>query len=180
MKDEFYVPAAEDVSEQSEDNKQGRAEGPAAAGLQESVRRRLADGQEAAYTEYTALLADGVARELARVNLPLSLYTEWYWQIDLHNLFRFLKLRMDSHAQREIRAYATTIFEITKLVCPAACSSFKSHILGAVSFSAAEWPVLQKLLGASDDEARAAAEHAGMSGKVLDRFLNKLRTGQQL
>ncbi|MBU8913201.1 MAG: FAD-dependent thymidylate synthase [Spirochaetales bacterium] len=175
MKDEFYVPAGEDVSEQSEDNKQGRAEAAADAELQESVRNRLADGQEAAYAEYTALLDEGLARELARVNLPLSLYTEWYWQIDLHNLFRFLKLRMNQHAQREIRAYATTIFEITKRVCPAACASFENHVLGSVRFSAAEWRALQQILGDP-----GTGEFTGMKGKELDRFLDKLRTGRQL
>jgi thymidylate synthase (FAD) len=188
MKDEFYVPAGDDVAEQSEDNKQGRVENPAGAELQESVRTRLADGQETAYAEYTALLDDGVARELARVNLPLSLYTEWYWQIDLHNLFRFLKLRMDGHAQREIRAYATTMFEITKRVCPAACASFENHFLGSVRFSAVEWRALQEMLGLpgggdredGDGAARGAAESAGMKGKELDRFLDKLRTGRQL
>ena len=175
LKDEFYVPAGEDVSEQSEDNKQGRVEAAAEAELQDSVRRRLADGQETAYAEYTALLDEGVARELARVNLPLSLYTEWYWQIDLHNLFRFLKLRMDRHAQREIRAYATTIFEITKRVCPAACASFENHVLGSVRFSAAEWRALQKILGDP-----SADEFTGMNGKELDRLMDKLRTGRQL
>jgi len=175
LKDEFYVPAGENVSEQSEDNKQGRVEAAADAELQDSVRRRLADGQETAYAEYTALLDEGVARELARVNLPLSLYTEWYWQIDLHNLFRFLKLRMDRHAQREIQAYATTIFEITKRVCPAACASFENHVLGSVRFSAAEWRALQKILGDP-----SAEEFAGMKGKELDRLLDKLRTGRQL
>ena len=175
LKDEFYVPAGEDVSEQSEDNKQGRVEAAADAELQDSVRRRLADGQETAYAEYTALLDEGVARELARVNLPLSLYTEWYWQIDLHNLFRFLKLRMDRHAQREIQAYATTIFEITKRVCPAACASFENHVLGSVRFSAAEWRALQKILGDP-----SAEEFADMKGKELDRLLDKLRTGRQL
>ena len=182
MKDEFYVPAGEDVAEQSEDNKQGRAETAATPELQDAVRRRLADGQEAAYAEYTALLDEGVARELARVNLPLSLYTEWYWQIDLHNLFRFLKLRMDEHAQREIRAYATTMFEITKQVCPAACASFENHILGSVHFSAAEWSALKGLLGdqGGGDAAARAAAGAGMKGKELDRFLDKLRTGRQL
>jgi thymidylate synthase (FAD) len=196
MNDEFYVPAGEDVAAQSADNKQGRSEESAPPELQERVRERLAAGQHAAYEEYTALLDGGVARELARVNLPLSLYTEWYWQIDLHNLFRFLRLRMDAHAQREIRAYATTIFEITKHVCPAACESFENHVLGSVRFSRTEWAVLQDLLSgagagvdlAAGDEAGAggtsviaeAAERAGLSGKPLERFLEKLRTGNQL
>jgi len=65
------------------------------------------------------LVDSGLARELARVNLPLSMYTEWYWQIDLHNLFRFLSLRMDAHAQREIRDYAGVIFDITRNGSPA-------------------------------------------------------------
>ncbi|MEE8440285.1 MAG: FAD-dependent thymidylate synthase [Spirochaetia bacterium] len=183
LKDEFYVPAGKDVSEQSEDNKQGRVETSATVELQESVRRRLAAGQATAYAEYTALLDDGVARELARVNLPLSLYTEWYWQIDLHNLFRFLKLRMDEHAQREIRAYATTMFEITRQVCPAACASFESHLLGSVRFSAAEWRALQEVLGDKSAGGQGVADsagRAGMKGKELDRFQVKLRTGRQL
>jgi thymidylate synthase (FAD) len=130
-------------------------------------------------------LEDGVARELARVNLPLSLYTEWYWQIDLHNLFRFLALRMDPHAQREIRAYAITMFDITRHVCPAACESFQNHVLGSVRFSASEWPVVQSLLmgdgsGTAFAGVQKAAEKAGLGGKSLERFMEKLRTGRQL
>jgi len=182
MNDEFYVPAGKDIAMQSEDNKQGRAEEPVPAELQESVRTRLESGQQSAYSEYTSLLDDGLARELARINLPLSLYTEWYWQIDLHNLFRFLALRMDEHAQREIRAYATTMFEITKTVCPAACKSFENHLLGGVRFSAAEWQVLRGVLGSNVDtpEIREAADQAGLTGKAVERLIHKLRTGRQL
>ena len=191
MKDEFYVPAGEDVAQQSDDNKQGRSSSPADEDLQQSVRSRLADGQERAYAEYSELLDEGVARELDRVNLPLSLYTEWYWQIDLHNLFRFLALRMDPHAQREIRAYAETMFDITRRVCPAACASFENHLLGSVRFSAKEWRIVQSLIGFDNTEgdsgvtdklaeSQKAAEHAGLKGRELDRFVEKLRTGRQL
>lgn len=185
MKDEFYVPAVEDVATQSADNKQGRSEESAPEEMGATVRARLESGQRAAYEEYAALLDDGIARELARVNLPLSLYTEWYWQIDLHNLFRFLALRMDPHAQREIRAYATTIFEITRKVCPAACSSFENHVLESIRFSGDEWQALRLLLGDAvtprgEVAARAAGERAGISGKALDRFVEKLQSGRQL
>ena len=186
MKDEFYVPAGADIAQQSEDNKQGRSDDPAPPELQESVRTRLSEGQDRAYREYSALLDAGVARELARINLPLSLYTEWYWQIDLHNLFRFLALRMDAHAQREIRAYATTMFDITKRVCPAACNSFEKHMLGGVRFSIPEWDAIRELLGIreeSDVDAprfREAAEAAGLNGKALERLIEKLRSGRQL
>jgi thymidylate synthase (FAD) len=194
MKDEFYLPAGRDIAAQSDDYKQGRSSQPVDAATQEEVRKRLTAGQKRAYEEYEELLQIGIARELSRVNLPLSLYTEWYWQIDLHNLFRFLALRMDPHAQMEIRAYATVIFEITRAVCPAACRSFENHLLGSVRFSSAEWKALQVLLlppgkGDADESkageeafiaaAKAAAATAGLKSKDLDRFIEKLRFGTQ-
>jgi thymidylate synthase (FAD) len=173
LKSEFYVPAEEDVCAQSSDNKQGRTD----EALPEDVRRRVIDafdaGQEHAYGEYEKLLEEGVARELARINLPVSVYTEWYWQIDLHNLFRFLRLRMDYHAQREIRAYAETMFEITKKIAPAASAAFEEHVLGAVSFGAAELDALTQLLPEFTDDQ--IAERTGLSGRALARFLAKLR-----
>ena len=190
LKDEFFVPAGEDIALQSDDNKQGRAAEPVPADVQERIRASLRDSQERSYTEYTALIDEGVARELARVNLPVSMYTEWYWQIDLHNLFHFLRLRMDPHAQKEIRAYATAMFEIARVVCPAACASFQEHVLGSVRFSAAEWKAVRLMLagaapaggtpaGDAPAAAAAAAAAAGIAGKALERFLAKLETGAQ-
>jgi thymidylate synthase (FAD) len=114
---------------------------------------------------------EGIARELARINLPLSLYTEWYWQIDLHNLFHFLKLRLDAHAQKEIRLYAEAIFEIAKKVAPCCCESFKRHILGGVRFSSEEYEELRKRLEGAE---------GSLSGKDLERFEEKLNSGRQL
>jgi thymidylate synthase (FAD) len=165
MKDEFYVPAAADVAAQSADNKQGREDEPFPAGEAREVILRLERGQEAAYADYQALLDAGVARELARVNLPLSLYTEWYWQIDLHNLFRFLKLRMDRHAQKEIRLYAEAMLGIAEKVCPLACASFRAHWLGGASFSASEMEALRNLLDGKE---------SGLSGRAEERFKEKL------
>lgn len=183
MKDEFFLPAREDLALQSEDNKQGRAPEPMPPEQAKAIRDRMEGDQESAYAAYTDLLDQGLARELARINLPLSLYTEWYWQIDLHNLFHFLRLRMDSHAQREIRVYASTMFEIAKKVAPAACESFSSHMLGSVRFNESEFHALSSLIGPVDsgvlERARSAAEAAGLTGRSLDRFLSKIQGGGQ-
>jgi thymidylate synthase (FAD) len=146
MKDEFYVPRADDVALQSSDNKQGRSSAPVPKALQKKVRDALARGQKQAYTEYEKLLGDNIARELARVNLPLSLYTEWYWQIDLNNLFHFLKLRLDEHAQMEIRVYAEAIHRLARTVCPLAFEAFDEYVRGSVTFSHTEMVVLRGLL----------------------------------
>jgi thymidylate synthase (FAD) len=110
---------------------------------------------------------------LARIDLPLSLYTELYWQIDLHNLFHFLELRLDSHAQYEIRAYAETIMDILKRVCPIACEAFAEYIWGSVSFSAQEHAVLLELV--SDEQTiTAMCEKHGMTRKAAERLVAKL------
>ncbi|MFP4550783.1 MAG: FAD-dependent thymidylate synthase [Spirochaetales bacterium] len=180
MKDEFYVPDGSDIAMQSENNKQGRSAEALPETEQTRIQETLRSGQRSAYESYGALIEEGVARELARINLPLSLYTEWYWQIDLHNLFRFLKLRMDSHAQAEIRAYANAMFEITRTVCPAACEAFENHMLGSVRFSQTEYAALRDLLDEQgSDTVRRVGEEAGLSGRALDRFVAKVIEGSQ-
>jgi thymidylate synthase (FAD) len=171
MKDDFYIPAPEDVALQSSDNKQGRAEEPLAPEAAAAVRDLFALGQKEAYDDYLRLVNQGIARELARINLPLSLYTEWYWQMDLHNLFHFLRLRLDLHAQKEIRKYAQVMLDITKKVAPRCCESFERHILGGVRFSQEELAELKRRLGASGEP---------LTGKALERFEEKLRSGRQL
>ncbi|HKK47887.1 MAG TPA: FAD-dependent thymidylate synthase [Alkalispirochaeta sp.] len=194
MKDEFYVPAEGAVAPQSTDNKQGRSGDAFDPEQARAIQAELSGQQQGAYREYEALLERNVARELARINLPLSMYTEWYWQIDLHNLLHFLKLRMDSHAQYEIRAYAEVMFEIAQRVCPIATEAFDEHVRGGVSFSTSEFAVLQELLaggeageagagaadaaGSLEERVRAAGEHHGVEGRALDRLLDKLRDGR--
>ncbi|MCM1320844.1 MAG: FAD-dependent thymidylate synthase [Bacteroides sp.] len=170
MTDDFYVPAAEDVAPQNPDNKQGRATEPLPPEIAQKICDVLAADQQSMYAQYTNLIADGLARELARINLPLSLYTEIYWQIDLHNLLHFLRLRLDSHAQKEIRDYARVIMEITRAVAPMAVSSFENHILGGVNFSAEEMTALREKL---------AGNAVNLSGKKLERFEKKLAEGIQ-
>lgn len=171
MKDEFYIPAAGNIAPQSTDNKQGRASEPFPPEQAETIRRQFAEGQEAAYKNYTGLVEGGLAREIARINLPLSLYTEFYWEMDLHNLFHFLKLRLDSHAQLEIREYAKVILDMCRAVAPLATTSFVNHMNEGVNFSGEEMNALRKVL---------AGEKNPLDGKKLERFEEKIRTGTQL
>lgn len=171
MRDEFYLPADMDVAKQSTDNKQGRSTEPVTHQYAAEVQEKLEKGQEQAYADYSALVDTGLARELARVNLPLSLYTEMYWQIDLHNLFHFLKLRLDGHAQKEIRDYAEVILEITKAVAPLATSSFENYMRNGVNFSGEEMEELRKMLDGKETT---------LTGKKLDRLKEKIATGKQL
>lgn len=164
MKDEFYVPDPNMVSFQSSNNKQGRGDT-----LPFDEAKAIIDSMEAeqraVYDNYTSMIDKGVARELARSNLPLSLYTEWYWQIDLHNLFHFIRLRADSHAQYEIRVYADALAECAKAVAPIAYEAFEEHILGSVSFSRAECEALNVMLAGGEPT---------MEERPLRAFLEKL------
>ena len=146
MKDEFYVPALEDISPQSTDNKQGRATEAMPADAAQKIQNKFIASQERSYEEYSGLIEEGLAREVARINLPLSLYTEFYWEMDLHNLFHFLRLRLDSHAQYEIREYAKVLLELTRKVAPVACKSFENHMQHGVNFSGEEMDALRKVL----------------------------------
>jgi len=171
MKDEFYVPAPADLALQSRDNKQGRAEEPLPEAEAAGILRDMERDQKAAYESYRKLIDRGLAREIARIDLPLSLYTEWYWQIDLHNLFRFLSLRLDAHAQKEIRAYADVLMDLARRVAPSAVESFERHMLSGTRFSGREMEALRRML---------KGEPSGLEGKEAERFREKLRTGRQL
>ena len=146
MEDEFYVPAEEQIRYQSQSNRQGRANDEVPPELSQKVLKILLKGQRELYETYSDMIEDNIARELARINLPLSLYTQWYWQIDLHNLMHFLDLRLDHHAQWEIREYGKVIAMMTNAVAPMAYAAFEKHVLNAVRFSGAELQGLANLL----------------------------------
>ena len=115
--------------------------------------------QRSAYASYTHLLEKNLARELARDNLPVSLYTEWYWQIDLHNLFHFLRLRMDAHSQYEIRVYAEAMAQVREAVAPLAYEAFDEHVLGSLELSRAEVAALGAVMaGLPSESHRAGAQ----------------------
>ena len=172
MRDEFYLPEAREVRRQSSVNKQGRSDDEVPKELQERTLELLKTGQADAYAGYQDLLDEDVARELARVNLPLSLYTEMYWQIDLHNLFHFLRLRLDAHAQFEIRAYAEVMAQLARAVAPMAYEAFEEHLLYAKTFSRSE---MELLLAAIDSEALKTTLAASDLRKTRrQEFLDKL------
>ena len=171
MKGEFYVPENSCISKQSTNNKQGRGEVFEEKQAKE-FQAEFIEGQQKAYEVYKDMVEKGIAREIARINLPLALYTEFYWQMDLHNLFHFLKLRLDSHAQYEIRLYAEKILEIIKTVCPMAVNSFENTMEKAVSFNGEEMEALRKILGGEENPIQ--------DEKKLKRFNEKIKTGIQL
>ncbi len=147
MSDEFYIPSPQRVRKQDSVNVQGSSDEEVPAGLQQKVISLIRGESGDAFASYRSMLDDGVSRELARINLPLNLYTQWYWQIDLHNLFHFLKLRMDSHAQWEIRQYADALATLARAVAPWAYESFEEHLLHGANFSRAEIEALKAMIG---------------------------------
>ena len=158
---EFYIPAPEALGEQSKDNKQGRAGelSSSRANRAISIMTRVADD---AYGAYQNLLDEnidgsdniGIARELARTVLPVSYYTQWYWKIDLHNLMHFLALRIDKHAQLEIRRYAEEILKIVKAWVPLCYEAFIDYRAESVEISGPALRTLRRLLaGEQVDES---------------------------
>src|SRR5215213_9806653 len=157
LDNEFYIPSPEHLAAQSAANRQGRdqiIEGEAARRVLDLLR----EDSERAYAGYVELLNEdetgtprdpswpGLARELARMNLSLNFYTQWYWKTDLHNLLHFLSLRADPHAQYEIRAYAETMLETVQRWVPLAHAAFLEYRLNAATLSASSLAVLRRML----------------------------------
>ncbi len=169
MDREFYIPAPDQVAAQSEVNNQGRGavlEGEEAARVLDILKTDSAR----AYDNYQAMISDqgqqGLARELARMNLPANIYTQWYWKVDLHNLFHFLRLRADAHAQYEIRVYAETICDIVADWVPFAYRAFADYRMGAVTMSAQMMACLRRML---KGEA-VNQENSGLSAREWREF----------
>ena len=151
---EFYIPSPEHLAAQSASNRQGRGDvldGEEAA----EVLSLLQADAERCYTHYARMLNEGdgadpdrrgLARELARMNLTLNTYTQWYWKTNLHNLFHFLSLRADPHAQYEIRVYAEEMMRMTEAWVPVAAAAFRDYRLGAVTLSAQMVSVVKRMI----------------------------------
>jgi thymidylate synthase (FAD) len=136
VRDRFYHPSLENVRKQSTTNRQGGSEVIDNATAQEFLD--YLDKTEALYKDYEKLLEKGVSREMARIGLPVSVYTEWYWKIDLHNLFHFLSLRMDSHAQQEIQDYANAMYALVQPIVPIAAEAFMDYNFEAMHLTRLE------------------------------------------
>lgn len=174
MEDEFYVPQPEDVKQQSTTNRQGREEAEVDPAVREAFLAFLNTSNRHLYDEYLKAIDAGVARELARINLPLSLYTQWYWKVNLHNLFHFLKLRLDEHAQSEIRVYARAMAQFVKQVVPVAWEAFEDYQLAAHSFSSLELKLLFGNLRDFDMSEDALVD-AGLSKGEAREFQVKIQ-----
>ena len=136
MPDRFYRPSVENVRKQSTTNRQGGEEVIDVSTAEDFLS--LLEDSEALYTRYLDLTERGVARELARAALPVSVYTEWYWKCDLHNLLHFLSLRMDPHAQIEIRDYATAMYDMIKPIVPITCEAFEDYRMNSMQLTGLE------------------------------------------
>ncbi|CTQ31634.1 FAD-dependent thymidylate synthase [Jannaschia rubra] len=171
---EFYIPAKCDLAAQSVVNNQGRGEalsGEEAARVLDWLR----DDSNRAYDHYEAMISDtapdgtpqaGLARELARMNLPANVYTQWYWKVDLHNLFHFLRLRADPHAQMEIRVYAEAMCRIVADWVPLAYAAFEDYRLGGASLSAKGVECVRRMVAGEE----VTLENSGMSAGEWREF----------
>jgi len=178
---EFYIPAPEHLAAQSAINRQGRGtvlEGDEA----QEVLHLLRDDASRNYDHYAAMLNEdasgapvdpsrqGLARELARMNLTLNTYTQWYWKTDLHNLFHFLSLRADPHAQYEIRIYAEAMLRTVEAWVPIAAAAFRDYRLGAVTLSAGMLAVVKRMLGGE----QVSQETSGLNRREWSELMASL------
>ena len=190
----FYTPPAEQLRPQSKTNKQGREDGTFSDVARTTAYEGWRDLRETTVQHYEWLIANDFARELARIDLPLSTYTQWYWKIDLHNLLHFLTLRVDSHAQWEIQQFGKVMAGMLKRVAPLAYEAWVDYDVCGARLSRAEVHVLRLLLRvdrvvrdtgvrfvghAYGDSAVTAPEMSdlGMSKREVDEFCDRLEDG---
>lgn len=182
---EFYIPARAHLAAQSTANRQGRGEvleGPEA----DRVLALLKDDAARCYAHYEEMLNEGpdgaprdadrtgLARELARMNLPLNIYTQWYWKCDLHNLLHFIALRADSHAQYEIRAYAQAMLDVVQRWVPTTCAAFNDHVVDSVTLSGKAIAALRRMVAG---ETVTQAD-SGLSKREWDELDAVLQQGR--
>jgi thymidylate synthase (FAD) len=178
LDNEFYIPAPEHLAAQSTSNRQGRGE--VLSGQEaERVLSLLRDDAERAYRGYAEMLNEtergeaidgerqGLARELARMNLSLNFYTQWYWKTDLHNLLNFLSLRADAHAQYEIRAYAEAMVGTVERWVPMTAEAFRQYRLGGAQLSERGLAVVRRLLAGET----VTQEESGMSKREWSELM---------
>ncbi|HCK90765.1 MAG TPA: FAD-dependent thymidylate synthase [Gemmatimonadetes bacterium] len=179
----FYMPDEEHFALQSQSNKQGR-EQLASKEVYNSAVERWERIRSDAGEGYAWMIGEDIAREIARIDLPLSTYTQWYWKIDLHNLLHFLSLRADPHAQWEIRVFANIIAGMVKRVAPLSFEAWIDYDLLGQSMSRAELSVLAELLDADGSSVATRSgvsfsseklKEIGLSGREIEEFLTKLR-----
>jgi len=183
----FYTPEGENFAVQSASNRQGRADETSPELYRETIERWEAARHSAADT-YRWLVGEEVARELARIELPLSTYTQWYWKIDLHNLFHFLTLRVDPHAQWEIQQYGNVMAGMLKRVAPISYEAWIDYEVCGTHMSHGELEVLRDLLESDSDGVTSRAESKrlemdelkahGLSPREARELIEKLKPAE--
>lgn len=169
LSNEFYIPELDQIARQSETNKQGKSDIAMDQAKAKEIIDIMKEVSSDAYEKYAHMLDDmSLARELARTILPVSVYTEVYWKIDLHNLLHFLKLRSDSHAQYEIRCYANKILEIVKAWVPFTYDAFMNYRKDAVSVSKKCIELNKRILKGE----KVSQENSGLSKGEWSEFVN--------
>lgn len=183
MEDEFYIPKAHNLAAQSKKNHQGRDEdGSLTADEQKKVLDILKNDSKRCYDNYLLMInqnsegqkidesKDGLARELARMNITLNCYTQWYWKIDLHNLLHFLRLRADSHAQYEIREYAKIMLDMVQKWVPLSFDAFVKNRMSSKELSGEALNVIKKLIKGE----KVNKEETNLSGREWDELMSVL------
>ncbi|MFV1985646.1 MAG: FAD-dependent thymidylate synthase [Gemmatimonadota bacterium] len=180
----FYEPDASSFALQSTANNQGRQNEPASAQLYSDAVGRWERLRASASETYGWMIQEDVAREIARIDLPLSTYTQWYWKIDLHNLLHFLRLRVDEHAQWEIREYGRVMAGMLERVAPLSYEAWLDYEVMGDRITFADRAALSRLLEATEDGVTArdsasldtrALQDLGMSPREVREFVEKLR-----
>ena len=186
---EYYTPDPSVLGTQSKSNRQGRGE-PVSPPRAAEIRAQFQHDAEEAYARYEELLggaaaaattgeqreetgepaSEGIARELARIGLPVSFYTQWYWKIDLHNLLRFISLRADAHAQYEIRVYAEALAELTRRWVPNVYEAFVDYQMEGASLSRMEVAALKAMLAGGAPDLAAIGMSAREQAEFKERF----------
>lgn len=166
MKDEFYVP--DEFRLQSQQNHQG-SDGYLDRTSNIEFQNELVEHNRSTFAQYKKMLDKGVSREMSRIILPLSTYTSFFWKIDLHNLLKFLQLRMDPTAQEEIVAYAEEIWEIVKVWVPATAKSYENHFLQSSKLSGQEKNALKNALAQLEPELKDKIKKSISESKDLKK-----------
>ena len=182
LDNEFYIPSPEQLAAQSTKNHQGRGEEALSNEEAQRVIEILKGDSEQCYKHYEELMnctaegntidhdKKGIARELARMNLPINIYTQWYWKIDLHNLMHFLFLRADIHAQYEIRVFAQAMLDIVKRWVPITYNAFIDHRVNATEISGKGMEVVKAMINGDFTDQQSS----GMSKREWSELMEKL------
>jgi thymidylate synthase (FAD) len=179
----FYTPEREQLQTQSRKNHQGRSGQPVDEATYDQALAHLTSVRQAAQGAYEWMTTEDMARELARIDLPLSTYTQWYWKIDLHNLLHFLKLRVDGHAQWEIQEYGRMMAAMLKRVAPLSYEAWIDYDVCGARMSRMELDALRRLVTSSDSQLEGKATKVaepeltelGLSKREISELLEKLK-----